>query len=353
VIAIDGSEGEGGGQILRSALALSLVTGKPFDIHSIRAGRRIPGLLRQHLTCVQAASRVGSARCEGAEAGSGELQFHPGPVRSGRYRFAVGTAGSTSLVLQTLLPALLCADGPSHVQIEGGTHNPAAPPFDFLKAVFAPLLERMGPTVRVRLERPGFAPAGGGCITAEIEPVPALTSIDLMERGAISGRRAEIWLAHLPDSIGKREATVLARRLGWPASAVTVRRFDGARGPGNVVMARVESEHVTELFSAVGQRGVRAEKVAGDAADQVRDYLAGGAPVGRRLADQLLLPLALAGGGRFRTGPLSLHTRTNMAVIERFLPVRIEHADDAITVVPTHGESGAARMAASGSERCP
>jgi RNA 3'-terminal phosphate cyclase (ATP) len=156
MLTIDGSLGKGGGQILRTALALATVTGKPFRIEKIRAGRPKPGLLRQHLTAVKAAATISDAIVTGAELGSGALTFTPGHLRAGEFAFAVGTAGSATLVLQTILPALLTAPAPSTLVLEGGTHNPAAPPFDFLVKSFLPLINRMGPTVTAELERPGF-----------------------------------------------------------------------------------------------------------------------------------------------------------------------------------------------------
>src|SRR6202140_4872670 len=159
MILIDGSIGEGGGQILRTALGLSMVTGQPFRIENIRAGRDKPGLLRQHLTAVNAAAEICGANVEGAAISSRELSFSPGNVKSGEYTFSIGSAGSTTLVLQTVLPALLAADGPSSLTLEGGTHNPHAPPIDFLEKAFVPLVNRMGPTVHVALERAGFYPA--------------------------------------------------------------------------------------------------------------------------------------------------------------------------------------------------
>ncbi len=169
-IQIDGSIGEGGGQILRSALALSMVTGKPFRIEKIRAGREKPGLLRQHLTAVNAAAAICSAQIEGAAISSRELSFSPGEIKAGEYTFAVGSAGSTTLVLQTVLPALLCASGPSSLTLEGGTHNPHAPPLDFLERAFVPLITRMGPSVQVAMERAGFFPVGGGRFFVNVEP---------------------------------------------------------------------------------------------------------------------------------------------------------------------------------------
>ena len=177
-IRIDGSIGEGGGQIPRTALGLSLVTGKPFEIKNIRAGRRKPGLLRQHLTALKAAKQISQADVRGAQIGSSEFAFSPRRVRSGEYHFAVGTAGSTTLVLQTILPALMLADGPSTVVIEGGTHNPYAPPFPFLERSFIPVLRQMGVGIDLELNRYGFYPAGGGKFTIRIDPVKQLKPME-------------------------------------------------------------------------------------------------------------------------------------------------------------------------------
>src|SRR5437867_7015012 len=215
MITIDGSEGEGGGQILRTALALSLVTGQPFRIERIRARRQKPGLLRQHLTAVEAAKSVGCAEVSGAAINSQVLEFRPGPVTPGNYRFAVGTAGSATLVLQTVLPSLLSASGRSTLTLEGGTHNPLAPPFNFLARSFMPLIHRMGPNVELELRRPGFFPAGGGKFHARIEPVKRLTRFDLLERGAIRQQRARAILSKLPAQVAERELTVVREQLGW------------------------------------------------------------------------------------------------------------------------------------------
>ena len=185
MMIIDGSLGEGGGQVLRTSLALSLVTGKPFRIDNIRAGRKSPGLLRQHLTAVGAAAQVGEASVDGAAMGSTSMTFIPRALRAGDYAFSIGTAGSTTLVLQTILLPLAVAGAPSTVVIDGGTHNPAAPPFDFLDQAFLPLLRRMGVDVNVELVRPGFFPAGGGQIRATITPVGKLGRRDLTSRDAL------------------------------------------------------------------------------------------------------------------------------------------------------------------------
>jgi RNA 3'-terminal phosphate cyclase (ATP) len=324
VIAIDGSFGEGGGQILRTSLALSLVTGKPFRIEKIRAGRKTPGLLRQHLTAVNAAARIGGAEVTGATIGSQQLTFAPHIIASGTYAFAVGTAGSATLVLQTILPALLLASGPSALTLEGGTHNPFAPPFDFLAKAFLPLVNRMGPKVSAKLERPGFYPAGGGRFTVEIEPVAALNRLDLPGRGEILARRARAAVANLPRKIAERELAVIEQKMSWNKDWLRVETVDNSRGPGNTVSIEIESEHVTEVFTGFGERGVTAEAVAEQAVQSARRYLASGAAVGEYLADQLLVPMALAGGGSFTTVPLTRHSTTNIEVIKKFLDLDVE-----------------------------
>jgi RNA 3'-terminal phosphate cyclase (ATP) len=324
VITIDGAAGEGGGQILRTSLALSLVTGRPFRIVNIRAGRKKPGLLRQHLTAVQAATQVGDAVTDGAGIGSTELVFRPEGIRAGDYRFAVGTAGSTTLVLQTVLPALMLADGPSHLTLEGGTHNPMAPPFDFLARSFLPQLARFGPAIEAELLRPGFYPAGGGKMEITIRPVPKLQPVELFDRGADTGRRVVAHLAGLPASIGERAFEQIEKRMQWPRSSFEIIEHPANCGPGFVLIVEAASENLVETFTGFGERGVRAEQVADAVIDQVRHYLASTAPVGEYLADQLLLPLALAGGGGFRAIGLSRHAQTNIEVIHQFLPVRIQ-----------------------------
>lgn len=320
MLTIDGSRGEGGGQILRTALGLSLVTGQPFRMTAIRAGRARTGLLRQHLTCVQAAAEVGEARVSGDAIGSSELTFAPTALRGGERRFAVGTAGSTLLVWQAILPGLLRASGPTSLRLEGGTHNPAAPPFEFIERVFAPLLSRLGASIAVHLEQPGFYPAGGGQITMQIAPWRDAVPLHLRERGEIREVEATALLAGgIPFTVAERELGAIASALDWPPDRCRPRMVRASRGPGNVLLARIESEHATELVSAVGERGRPAEAVAADVIAQARAYLDHGAPVGEHLADQLMLPLALGAGGSFVAGPLSLHARTQVETMRLFL----------------------------------
>ena len=324
MLTIDGSWGEGGGQILRTSLALSLVTGTPFRIHHIRAARAKPGLRAQHLAALEAAAAVGEADVEGAAVGAREIVFRPRRVRAGTYRFDLGTAGSTGLVLQTILLPLVVARAPSSLTLEGGTHNTHAPPFDFLAQAFLPLVKRMGAGVEARLERPGFYPAGGGRVRVDITEGHPLSPLSLVQRGATRRRWARAMVSRLPRQIADRELAVIRSRLGWQAAELeAVVLSENTAGPGNVLLLGIESEHVTEVFTGFGEIGVRAETVAERAAGEARSYLSADVPVGPYLADQLLLPLALAGGGAFRTMPLSLHATTNFDVIRRFLDVSI------------------------------
>ena len=328
-LTIDGSYGEGGGQILRSSLALSLVTGRPVVIEKIRARRKKPGLQRQHLTAVRAAAEISQANVKGAELGSQRLEFQPGAVRPGQYEFRIGTAGSATLVLQTVLPALMLAEGASRLRFEGGTHNPWAPPFDFLAQTYLPLVNRMGPHVRACLDRPGFYPAGGGRFSVEIEPAESLGRLELLERGEVRDCRARIILANLPEHIAERERNTLLGKTGWDRSAITTQLWREAPGPGNVVVIEVESDALTEVFVEFGRIGLRAEQVARNAWKQAMRYLDTDVPVGEYLADQLLLPLGLGahrgtGGGVYRTFRLTEHARTHIHLLQMFLGIRID-----------------------------
>jgi RNA 3'-terminal phosphate cyclase (ATP) len=335
VLEIDGSQGEGGGQILRTSLGLSLLTGTPVRIHSIRARRERPGLQKQHLAAVQAAAEVGHADVRGAAIGSGVVSFTPGRAEPGSYAFSIGSAGSATLVLQTVLPALLTAPGPSTVVLEGGTHNPWAPPADFLERAFLPLLGRMGPTLALRVERRGFYPAGGGRMSVTIRPVPTLAPLHLPERGPVRAVRATAVVASLPRHIAERELARAGERLDRLEPRVV--EDASARGPGNVFMIEIESEKVTEVFTGFGRKGLPAERVADAVSDEASAYLDSGVPVGEHLADQLLVPLALAGGGSFVTAELSGHARTNLEVIRQILGT-------AFTIEPGEGAARTVRV---------
>jgi RNA 3'-terminal phosphate cyclase (ATP) len=318
VLTIDGSQGEGGGQILRTALALSTCLDKPFRIINIRANRRRPGLQYQHLAAVRAAAAISQANVTGADKDSLVLEFFPASVRAGEYHIDIGTAGSTTLVLQTVLPALMLATARSNVTLDGGTHNPLAPPFEFLNYTFLPLVNRMGPVVSTTLERRGFAPEGGGRLHTCIEPVKHLTPLNLIERGNIIRRRAEVILANLPLHIAERELTVVRNLLSLDDSELHCTVDTNAAGSGNLVSIIIESVNITECFTAFGKRGLPAERVAELAVNEAKHYLAAGVPVDHHLADQLLVLMVLAENSSFVTMLPSRHTLTNIAVIEMF-----------------------------------
>lgn len=323
MIEIDGAQGEGGGQILRSALSLSMITGQPFRLINIRAGRDKPGLLRQHLLAVQAAAAICGGRTTPVALRATSLEFMPGPIRGGDYRFAIGSAGSCTLVLQTLLPALLHADGPSTVRISGGTHNAMAPPVHFLQRAYGRVLEQMGAEVEMTQQRYGFHPAGGGEVLATVQPCQRLRPISLLQRGERKAGYAESVVAGVHVNVAQRELERVADGMGWSGKQLRLVGLPAEQGPGNVLLLTLEHEHVTEVFTSFGEKSLLAETVAKRLLNEVRAYLKTDAAVGEHLADQLLLPMALAGGGSFSCNKVSQHALTNAEVIARFLPVHI------------------------------
>jgi len=340
MIELDGATGEGGGQILRSALTLSMITGQPFRITNIRGNRPKPGLMRQHLVAVRAAAQICDAQIGEVEVGLRELQFVPGKIHGGRYEFAIGTAGSCTLVLQTILPALLFADTPSEVILKGGTHNPMAPPAQFLQRAYLPVLAKMGANINLELKRFGFNPAGGGELHATVEPCPQLRKLDLCERGTRVSGYAEGFVADIPIQIAQRELDCVGKAMGWSDEQLRLRGLNEHQGPGKAMVLTLEHEHVTEVFCALGEKSVTAEAVARKVVNEARAYIASGAAVGEHLADQVMLPMALAGGGRFTTNSVSLHARTNAGVIAKFLPVKVDFIDNEListcTINSTH-----------------
>lgn len=320
VIQLDGSSG--GGQMLRTALSLAMITGQPFRMTGIRGKRPKPGLMRQHLTCVKAACEISGGSADGAEIGSTEIVFRAGKVKGGNYHFAIGTAGSTSLLFQCLLPALLHADGPSIIRLEGGTHNPQAPPFEFLDQVFLPAISRMGAEVELSLLERGFAPAGGGVIEAKIQPIHQWKPIALHERTADENPSIRVFTRNLPVSIAGRMLDSLIEKQ--PSENAIVETVEPGPGRGVYCVCSVKFEEGTHMVTGLGEHGVTAERVAHRTAKAMRDFLGSKAPVGKHLADQLLLPLALAGSGSFTTMIPDSHVSTNISVIQAFLPVTIE-----------------------------
>ncbi len=322
MIEIDGSYGEGGGQILRTSLSLAALTGQKVHIYSIRSGRRKPGLMRQHLTALNAVAAICGAEVSGDEAGSMEITLSPGKIRGGDYRFSVGTAGSTILIAQTVVPLLLAADGNSTVRIEGGTHADMAPIYEYFAEVFLPLLRRMGASVECALDGCGFYPAGGGAVTLKIAPCKEWKWLELMKRGDALGHEIVSVSANIAEKIGEAETSQVARLLNLP-EAKTVNRMENSPGPGNVAYVKLNFSKICEMVSICGERDKARQVVARQVAKGVSEYLAGTAPVGPYLADQLLLPMAVGGGGRYETFFLSKHTETNIEVIKKFLDVSI------------------------------
>jgi RNA 3'-terminal phosphate cyclase (ATP) len=322
-VELDGFAGEGGGQILRTALALSLVTGRPFRIRNIRARRKKPGLAPQHLAAVRAAAEIGTARVQGAGLGSTALDFTPGGVRAGDYRFDIGTAGAVSLLLQTLLWPLALQAGPSSLVLTGGTHVPWAPTFEYMSLCWAPLLRRMGVPLTLRLARAGFYPKGGGKLRVELPggatprgvhwdaPVifDAFTGISLQ-----SGLREEVAER---QAAGAREV-LLAAGIRCPIATGVLK----AVSPGTAVALVAGSRWAPVCATALGQRGRRAEAVGREAASALARLVAARAPVDPHAADQILLSLA-GEPSVFLTSWFTDHLCTNARVIEHFLPMRI------------------------------
>jgi RNA 3'-terminal phosphate cyclase (ATP) len=322
VLEIDGSFGEGGGQILRTSLALSLITGKAFHLRNVRANRDKPGLQPQHLMSVRASATIGAAETLGASRGSSDLEFRPGTVRPGNYRFDIGTAGATSLVLHTLyLPLSWRSAAPSQLTLVGGTHVSKSPCFDFLDATWRHYLALMGLKVGLKMLHPGFYPRGGGVVEARLEPCGVLKGLTLRQRGPIQVRGISA-VAGLPDHIAVRQARRAAHRLKQQHGLqADIRQETWPGGPGTMLALVVETTPVPALFFGLGARGKPAEQVADDAVEQVGAYLhAAPAAVDEHSADQLVLPLALAEGpSEYSVARVTCHLLTNIAVIRQFL----------------------------------
>jgi RNA 3'-terminal phosphate cyclase (ATP) len=321
MITIDGTTGEGGGQVLRTALSLSAITGKPFVINNIRGNRSKPGLRQQHLTCVDAAAEICNAVVEGNHIGSSALTFRPDKrIIPGRYCWDIGTAGSTTLVLQTVLPVLTMADRTSHVRITGGTHNPMAPPLDFIQQSFLPLLAGMGFSFELQMVRYGFYPRGGGIIEARIKERTKGRPLSLLRRSRLTRVRAVVLNSGLPAHIVRRERDVLMESRLFVDQTIEIRQPRTGQ-TGNVVWAVVEYGPLRCVFTGFGQKGKAAEVVAQEVVEQILLHDKTGLPVESHLADQILLYMALRRDGSFATGNLSLHAITNMEIIGKFLPV--------------------------------
>lgn len=342
MMEIDASYGEGGGQLLRTAVALAALTGTPVQLSQIRAGRAKPGLAPQHLAAVRAVAEICGAQVEGLALGAQALSFTPGPLRAGEYRFDIGTAGSITLLLQALLPVLLAAPGPSQLTLIGGTDVRAAPPLDYFTHVLLRLLRPMGVAVQLHAQRRGYFPRGGGEVRVHVAPA-RLQALRLERAGALAAVHGLAHVANLPLQIAERmRAAALAplAASGRPAHIET--RVLGpaqAIGQGGAIVLWAQTAHSSLGAGRVAERGLRAEVLGAAVAAELQAELASGAAVDVHAADQLLVYCALAAGeSRYTVRELSRHAQTAIWLIEQFLPCRFrtepQAAGVAITVTP-------------------
>ena len=327
MIAIDGAKGEGGGQILRSALTLSLMTERHFRILNIRARRTKPGLRPQHLVSVNAAASVGQAQVEGACLGSREIEFRPSSIHPGSYRFEIPTAGSTSLVLQTVFLPLSTADSPSEIEIIGGTHVPWSPCFHYLEGNWLRAMGLLGFRADLGLEIAGFYPQGGGRIRALIQPLKKrIAPLKRNHRGDLLRVRGLSTSSNLPESIAQRQRTRAVKRLADLGCQVEIEvQTLPSPGKGTLLLLQAEFESGQACYFGLGARGKSAERVADEAVDALHAFLRGEGVVDEYLADQLLLPLAFADGdSEFRASKITQHLLTNAEVIRAFDAAEID-----------------------------
>jgi RNA 3'-terminal phosphate cyclase (ATP) len=327
LIQIDGSYGEGGGQIFRTALTFSGILKKPLRVHHIRAGRKNPGLQPQHLTAVEALAKVTDARTEGVKIGSDTITFIPNHIIPGDYRFDVGTAGSVTLLLQALMLPLCFAPGKTRLTLIGGTHVPWSPPFHYLHEVLLPILRPMGIFVEATLERWGWYPKGGGILHLEIKPVKELKPVSLVNKGRLRKIRGISATSHLPRHVGERQKDEALRRIGkeFKIDAEIEVLYDvPANGPGSFFFLVAESEGAIAGFSSLGERGKKAEDVAKEAVDSLKDYVESDGCIDPYLSDQLVPFLSLVKGNSFFTITRTTeHLLTNLWVVQHFLDIKI------------------------------
>lgn len=321
LIPIDGSRGEGGGQIIRAALALAAATGQGFEMTGIRSRRAQPGLRPQHLAAVRAVSLACGAKYSGVVDGSQELRFEPGPVVGGEFDFEIATAGALTLVLQTVLVPLAMAQGPSRIGITGGTHVRWSPSYHYLAHHWAAVVRRLGLDLGFRLERAGFYPPGGGRAHAQVTPWQRPRSpLCLEERGALLAIRGTSGAAHLRGQVAERQRSAAQQRL-WEARRLEVAwelESPPAGSPGSYLLLEAVFEKTRAAFGFLGERGLAAEIVGDRAARALLGFLDGEGAVDAHLADQLVVPLALAGGGRVTTNQVTSHLGTVAEVVGLF-----------------------------------
>ena len=321
MLEIDGCVGEGGGQILRTSLGLSCLLHMPFRMFNIRKKRRKPGLMPQHLACIQALTHISHAETEGASINSTEIIFRPGEIVAGDYLFDIGTAGSATLLLQALLPPLLFSSRRSStITLLGGTHVPFSPPFDYIRGVFLHALRGLGIRLHVSLERYGFYPKGGGIIRAHIPPVGDVRPMNVEERGDFNRISVTSGVADLPLSIATRQREAATRllknsHLHAESEEISVQAY----GKGTFIFLQSEAEHAVAGFSSLGAVGKKAEQVGEEAAGDFLKYAASGAGIDPHLADQLILYLScIPGESLFTTSLITEHLLTNLRITEQF-----------------------------------
>jgi RNA 3'-phosphate cyclase len=325
-IHIDGSLGEGGGQILRTALALAALLRQPVEIDKIRANRTQPGLKTQHLAGVLALADITAAEVKGAHKHSTSLSFLPRTIKGGKYRFDISTAGAACMLFSAVLPPLLFAAQTSEITITGGTHVPFSPPFHYLADIFLPALRKMGAEVELKLVRWGFYPKGGGEIRANIKPCRKLRMVQLQRRGVLKELKLSAYSANLPDHIAHREIGHVKKSLeAYSENLRTHPAACHALSPGNFIFLEADYEHVNAGFSGLGKRGRPAEEVADEVCRAFRDFDGTGATLDSHLADQLILYMAMAHGDSFfTTDKVTSHLTTNVDIVRRFLPVSVK-----------------------------
>jgi RNA 3'-terminal phosphate cyclase (ATP) len=325
MIEIDGSLGEGGGQVLRTSLTLSLITGESLRITNIRARRPKPGLRAQHLAAIRAATAVGQARVEGDSIGSTNLIFHSGKIRSGDYSFDIGTAGSTSLLLQTIFLPLSLAGASSEIGLTGGTHVPWSPCFHYLDWHWIKFMQQAGFDAKLSLEKAGYYPGGGGKIRLKIRPICALSSLHLLNRGELKRIQGISAVSNLSPSIAHRQRQHSLARLsglGLPAE-IEIMELPSF-GKGTLLLLLAEFEGSQACYFGLGARGKPAEQVADEAVDAVLSFLKTDGVIDEYLADQLLLPLALVTEpSELRTSKVTQHLLTNAQVIQAYQIAKI------------------------------
>ena len=326
MIKIDGSQGEGGGQLVRSALTLSLLTGDRVQIDNIRANRPNPGLSHQHLAAVKAAQTIGKGEVNGGKLGSTKLEFHPRTIKPGRYRFNIGTAGATTLVLQTVFLPLSVAKATSSIKITGGTHVPWSPSYDYMEMQWLPYMNKLGFEAHISLDLAGFYPKGGGQIQGRIKPIESIYPLEILDRGPLKQIRGISAVANLDRRIAERQRNQVIRRLGdkYKLNDIRVRQLP-SNFKGTIMLLLGEFEFSQCCYFSLGKPGKPAERVADEAINALESFMATNGVIDEYLADQLLLPLAFASGrSRFRSAKLTNHLITNADLIKKFINVEID-----------------------------